>query len=659
MATTLSTAATPYEIFVRRILKPEKKFYQATIIYTVALSMLTLAVPLSVQSLINSVANTALPQAVLSVTIILFGLMAFYATLTMLQYYAMELFERRFFTRVTAELVEARLQDPEDPNETPFNRFFEVMHVQKSVPSLMIGGFSLFLQTIVGLIVVSFYHPFLLVFTLLLVLGCLISWRIWHRQSQESAMALSAQKYEVADWLEHIEHAPSAAKRIQEAARCEQLNGAYLDARKRFFRYSFRKNIMFMAIYVVASVSLLGLGGLLVIQGQLSLGQLVAAELILSAILAGLSKCGYYLTLYYELCAAASKLDNLLHRPENAQHTEPSHPQAWQQIKIRGPVRLSARLTLVALMLFIAALVFIPWVQTAYGTGAITAMNPGGQLQSIHALVKGRIKEWYVRDGSAVNAGDPIVEIIDNDPELITRIQSEADAARRAREAARIAAETASIDFHRKEDLLAKGLAARHEMERAKIAFTEWQSKEADAVAKLNLAETKLSRQQTQLIRAPKSGVIMRTAAGDLATMVKEGDVVATFVPDDSQRAVELYVSGLDVPLIYPGRRVRLQFEGWPAVQFSGWPSLAIGTFSGEVKVVAPSVSPNGKFRILVGEIEGETWPDARFLRFGGRANGWVLLNTVSLGYELWRQMNGFPPENAALKENAGKQDAK
>jgi len=94
-----------------------------------------------------------------------------------------------------------------------------------------------------------------------------------------------------------------------------------------------------------------------------------------------------------------------------------------------------------------------------------------------------------------------------------------------------------------------------------------------------------------------------------------------------------------------PGNLVRLQFEGWPALQFSGWPSIAVGTFGGRVLLVDPTDNGKGKFRVLVESDPGDDpWPSRRFLRQGVRANGWVLLNIVPIGYELWRQFNGFPP---------------
>ncbi|NBO18812.1 MAG: HlyD family efflux transporter periplasmic adaptor subunit [Proteobacteria bacterium] len=328
----------------------------------------------------------------------------------------------------------------------------------------------------------------------------------------------------------------------------------------------------------------------------------------------------------------------------------PTPPGVWSQIRIVKALRLSMRLITIGLAVFAAVMLFLPWVQTAAGTGRITSLYPEGQPQKIHALVKGRIKKWYVRDGSKVAKDDPIVEIVDNDPMLLERLEAEAAAARKGRDAAQMAAKTAMIDLDRKKDLFERGLAARREWEQARIEYESWLAKEAEATAKIAGAETKLSRQQTQLVRAPADGIIIQTSIGDAATMVSEGDTVATFAPANTVKAAELYLRGLDMPLVQPGRKVRLQFEGWPSVQFSGWPATAIGTFGGEVAVIAPSISENGKFRILVTEDPKEPWPADAYLRFGSQVNGWVLLDTVPVGYELWRQMNNFPPENPARK---------
>ena len=177
------------------------------------------------------------------------------------------------------------------------------------------------------------------------------------------------------------------------------------------------------------------------------------------------------------------------------------------------------------------------------------------------------------------------------------------------------------------------------------------------AIATKDLADiqVKVARQESQIVRAPRDGFVLRLLVAPGAEMVKQGDPLFVLVPDTADRAVELWVDGNDAPLITPGRHVRLQFEGWPAVQFTGWPSVAVGTFGGTVANVDATDSGSGRFRILVRPDNPAEWPSERYLRQGVRANGWVLLNEVTLGYELWRKMNGFPP---AVDSDDRKSDA-
>ncbi|MEO6953242.1 MAG: HlyD family efflux transporter periplasmic adaptor subunit [Polyangia bacterium] len=197
-------------------------------------------------------------------------------------------------------------------------------------------------------------------------------------------------------------------------------------------------------------------------------------------------------------------------------------------------------------------------------------------------------------------------------------------------------------------------------LEDARATKASAQSEIASATAELARIEVKLSRQSTQAVKAPRDGTIMRLLASNDAELLKAGAPLALFVPDTEQRAVELWIDGNDVPLVAAGRQVRLQFEGWPAVQFAGWPSVAVGTFGGVVRLVDSHDDGKGKFRVLVTPSDGETWPSGVFLRQGTRAHGWILLNRVRLGYELWRQFNGFPPvvasdEAAALGKKGWK----
>ncbi len=157
--------------------------------------------------------------------------------------------------------------------------------------------------------------------------------------------------------------------------------------------------------------------------------------------------------------------------------------------------------------------------------------------------------------------------------------------------------------------------------------------------------ETKVARQQSQKIYAPFDGFITRISANQSSQVLKEGDPICVIVPDTEDRAVQVWLDGNDAPLVEPGRHVRLQFEGWPAVQFAGWPSVAVGTFGGEVVSVDATDNDAGQFRVLVLPDKMDIdWPNERYLRQGVRANGWVLLEQVPLWYEIWRNMNGFPP---------------
>lgn len=185
--------------------------------------------------------------------------------------------------------------------------------------------------------------------------------------------------------------------------------------------------------------------------------------------------------------------------------------------------------------------------------------------------------------------------------------------------------------------------------------------------------DNRIERFKARIVLAPCDGVVFRISAdvGQGGQYVKEGEDLCIIVPDTNDRVVELLLDGIDAPLVlaYAERtghmpHVRLQFEGWPAVQFSGWPELAIGTFGGRIRQVDAASSGGGKFRVLVEpeqRLVGDPWPDTQFLRQGNQAIGWVFLNRVPLGYEIWRRLNGFPPVLApsAKQKDGGKDGPK
>jgi RND family efflux transporter MFP subunit len=317
----------------------------------------------------------------------------------------------------------------------------------------------------------------------------------------------------------------------------------------------------------------------------------------------------------------------------------------YHNIKIPRPIKIMQKIMVIFFVLTILILIFTPWQQTSRGSGYVIALDPNNRAQNINATVDGRIKQWFVSDGTKVKAGDKLVEIIDNDPQIIERLQAERNAKQRKYEVAKIASETSKLNFDRQSELFAKGLSSKKNVEDAKIEYKKLLSQAESASAEIAESSIKLARQESQLILAPRDGIILKVLASDSSTIVSAGDKIASFAPILQDPAIELYVNGNDIPLIYKGRKVRVQFEGWPAIQFSGWPEIAIGTFGAIVSSVDSAVSENGKFRVIAIKDPTEDWPDARFLNHGAKVYGWVLLNRVSLGYEIWRQLNGFPPD--------------
>lgn len=275
-----------------------------------------------------------------------------------------------------------------------------------------------------------------------------------------------------------------------------------------------------------------------------------------------------------------------------------------------------------------------------------------------------------------------------------SRVQMAIDrraAAEQARDAAISASRAATLNQARQQSLAQEGLTstrnveladlaaetATAEVERARASLRAAESEvkalrsdrkrvESDATADIEKAraslqgaradvakyegdvaqrEVDVARQHTMRITAPRPGTLLRLLAKQGGEFVSAGDPIVIFVPTTDSRAAEVWVDGNDIPLVTPGRHVRLQFEGWPAVQFVGWPSVAIGTFAGEVAFVDMTDDGHGHFRVVVLPVEGaeQPWPSDELLRQGVRVNGWILLDRVRLGFELWRQWNGFP----------------
>jgi multidrug resistance efflux pump len=204
--------------------------------------------------------------------------------------------------------------------------------------------------------------------------------------------------------------------------------------------------------------------------------------------------------------------------------------------------------------------------------------------------------------------------------------------------------------------------------------FTEKISKaesdRASAESMLFTAEAEKAKMMNQLsnyqirsgfyyITAPQNGYIFKTLSAGIGETVKENDAIATIVPQDPDLAVELYIEPVDVPLMRLNKRVRINFDGWPAFVFSGWPGASFGTFGGIVAAIDNGISENGKYRIFVKpDPDDMPWPEQ--LRVGQGARGILLLSDVPIWRELWRQLNGFPAEFYQPEDkNASKNEKK
>ncbi|MEY4803638.1 MAG: hypothetical protein RL331_151 [Bacteroidota bacterium] len=211
-----------------------------------------------------------------------------------------------------------------------------------------------------------------------------------------------------------------------------------------------------------------------------------------------------------------------------------------------------------------------------------------------------------------------------------------------------------------------KFLQSRNDIIDAKVELNAVETKFQDEVSKAESekftalssmyeAEIDVSKMQSQVanysirngmyyILAPQDGRIAKTLSSGIGETIKQGTAIATIMPTNYDLAVEMYVRPMDLPLLQVGQHVRIQFDGWPAIVFSGWPNTSYGTYGGTVFAIDQFANENGEFRVLVSPDSKEhKWPEA--LRVGGGAYAMLLLNDVPIWYELWRNVNGFPPD--------------
>lgn len=297
-------------------------------IYSVAVGVLSLVVPIATQSLVNTIAfGTLLQPLVVLSLLVLLGL-AFAAGLKVLRSHVVEVMQRRIFVRVSADSIERLLRVrikafDDDHGPELVNRFFEVVTLQKGGATLLVEGLEVLMTTAVGMVLLAVYHPVLLIFAVLLLLGVLIVVFPLGIGAVETAINESKAKYSLAAWLQELARHPATFKSLPGATfaleRSNQIVSTYVKYRRAHWRVLLRQVIGSNALQAIGSAGVLGAGGWLVIERQLTLGQLVAAELVVASALSSFAKFGKQLETYYDLLAAVDKLGYLTDLP-----TEPS-----------------------------------------------------------------------------------------------------------------------------------------------------------------------------------------------------------------------------------------------------------------------------------------------------------------------------------------------
>lgn len=300
-----------------RLIRLEGNDLLMVLIYAIFIGVLSLVTPVAVQALVNTIAFGSVLQPLIILTIVLLAGLAFGAVLQAMRLYVVEVLQRRIFVRVATDFgrrIPRLSRGVHDNQHVPelANRFFDVITVQKAGSALAVDALGLLLQTAMGLCLLAFYHPILLAFDVLLVIVLVLVVVIPSRAGIETAIKESKAKYATAAWLEAMAASPTLFRGAEPAdmasARTDALCRRYLDERTSHWRKLVTQIVGGLGLQVAASVALLGVGGWLVIERQLTLGQLVAAELVVALIGAGFAKLGKQLEKLYDALAAIDKI---------------------------------------------------------------------------------------------------------------------------------------------------------------------------------------------------------------------------------------------------------------------------------------------------------------------------------------------------------------
>ena len=328
------------------LLKLERNDLAVAAIFSLAIAALTLAVPIATQALVNTVSFGTLLQPLVLLSIIVLVLLLVSSVLQSIRFYVVEVLQRRVFVRLASEsahrLLHAKLEALRLQNGPELvNRFLDIVTVQKAGSTLLVDGLSVFTQTITGMALLGIYHPWLLAFDAVLLSAMLIVMFPLGFGAVHTAVNESKAKHALVGWLEEIARNATTFRGIAQCEfamqKCDSMVEKYLSYRSQHFRILLRQFGGSLLLQALASAALLGLGGMLVIDRQLTLGQLVAAELVVTAVLSGISKLAKHLEMFYDLLASLDKLGALTDIPGETHGDDPSQCRGPAAVLVRAP----------------------------------------------------------------------------------------------------------------------------------------------------------------------------------------------------------------------------------------------------------------------------------------------------------------------------------
>ncbi len=330
------TGPTPWRRLLG-LMQPEWRDIKTVFVFSLIIGILSLTTPLAVEAVVNTIAFGRYLQPLVVLSLMVFVFLVFRAALGTLTTIVVEIVQRRLFVRVVDDLAfrlshVAGFRFRQENGAELVNRFFDVVSVQKITSKLLLETLMLILQTLIGLTVLAFYHPFLLGYDVGLMLMMAVILVVMGRSAIRTATGESAMKYKTAAWLQEIARHPDTFGYNGGSGfavnRADELAADYIRQRRQHFRIVIRQVAFSMFMQAVAATVLLGLGGYLVIAGQMTLGQLVAAELIVTVILGSFAKIGKDLESFYDLLASVDKLGYLFDLPvhEAGQLSLPRRP---------------------------------------------------------------------------------------------------------------------------------------------------------------------------------------------------------------------------------------------------------------------------------------------------------------------------------------------